>query len=427
MEKIRAVVEGIKDLNKKGFFQIFNATIINSMVSFVYGIFIVRLLTKSEYGLFSYIQSIANFGMLFCSLGLNLGMLQYCSENRELKCKYGISKFALQGSLVVSVCIGIVLIIYSRFDQSHMEGVVGGIIAFSFLPVIYGLKEWIITNLRWQIRNREYAIIMNVHSILNAILVVAGAYIGGLFTAILGIYIAYLICVVTGAVFLKDELREIKDSYGISKELLPDFLKYSVTMCVVNAMISVLFTIDTFVIGNVLQNAEEVASYRTASVIPFALNMVPNAVMTFMYPYISRNKSDKKWLKTTLKRLYIGNGLLNILIGVCLLIIAEPLVNFLFGEAYGGTVHIFRLLTFSYIISASVRTPSANILGMLKMTKTAFCVSAMTVVLSAVLSFNLVNIFGITGAAYSSCITFATVGVVSFVLILRKIYLMEVY
>ena len=42
----------IKKLKDKGFFDIFGATVINSFVSFVYGIFIVRVLTKHDYGVF---------------------------------------------------------------------------------------------------------------------------------------------------------------------------------------------------------------------------------------------------------------------------------------------------------------------------------------------------------------------------------------
>lgn len=411
----------IKELNDKGFFQIFGATIINSMVSFVYGIFIVRLLSQNEYGLFSYTQSIANFGILFSGMGLNLGMLQFCSENRELKQKYSFSKFSFQAGFFVTLLIVLILLLYARFDRSNMEGVALGIVAFSFLPMVYWLKDWIIMNLRWQLKNREYAFVMNVHSVLNAFLVVVGAYIHGLYTAILGIYLAYIISIVIGKKFLKGESAAIKSAGYIEANILQRFVKYSFTMCIVNAMISVLFTIDIFVIGNVLQNAKEVALYRTASVIPFALNMIPNAIMTFMYPYISKNKNDKSWLKSTLKKVYIGNGLLNIFIGICLFIIAEPLVHIVFGNAYRGSVHIFRLLTISYIINSSLRTPSANILGMLQMTKSAFVISAFTVLLNAFLSFNLVNMFGIVGAAYSSCITFTVVGITSFSAIIKYV------
>ena len=418
MSKVDSLFDALQRLKNRGFFQIFSATIINSIISFVHGMFIVRILTKSQYGLFSYAQGIVNFGVLFCSMGLNLGILQYCTEERNLEQKYSFSRFALLGGGVTTAVTTGVLLLYSKLDTSGLDGIVQTLVAFSILPVLYWLKDWIITNLRWQLKNREYAIVMNLHSILNAVLVIFGAYIGGIIAAITGIYVAYAISIGVGFFFLKDCGKEILFAPMIEKGVLKEFLKYSVIMCIVNAMISVLFSIDTYVIGNVLHNAEEIASYRTASVIPFALNMVPNAVMTFMYPYVSKHKHDKLWLKRELKKVYLINGLLNMAIGVCLIIIANPLIYIVFGESYGETVRIFRLLVLSYIISAGLRTPSANILGMLKMTKSAFLISSGTVLLSAFLSYNFVQKFGIEGAAYGSCITFTVVGVVSFILIL---------
>lgn len=419
MNKGKTIVDAVKRLRSKGFFQIFNATIINSMISFLYGIFIVRILSKSQYGLFSYAQGIANFGLMFCSFGLNLGILQYCSEERGLEQKYSFSRFAFWGGMVASLVTAVVLVGYSGLDGSGLTGVTEVIIGFSVLPVMYWLKDWIITNFRWQLRNREYAIVMNTHSVLNAVLVILGAFLWGIAGAVAGIYLAYLSSIGVGLWFMKDYSRDIIRAPRLDRGLVGGFVKYSLTMCVVNAMISVLFSIDTYVIGNVMHDAEEIASYRTASVIPFALNMVPNAVMTFMYPYISRHKHDKKWLKTELKKVYLANGILNTAIGLCLILIARPLVTIVFGSSYTETVHIFRLLTISYIINASLRTPSANILGMLKMTKSAFVVSVGTVIISAFLSYTLVSRFGIQGAAYGSCITFTVIGVVSFIIIVR--------
>ena len=95
-----------------------------------------------------------------------------------------------------------VLLLYSKLDTSGLDGIVQTLVAFSFLPVLYWLKDWIITNLRWQLKNREYAIVMNLHSILNAVLVIFGAYIGGIIAAITGIYVAYAISIGVGFFFI---------------------------------------------------------------------------------------------------------------------------------------------------------------------------------------------------------------------------------
>lgn len=60
------MLKSLKKLYRSGFFDIFGATLINSVVSFVYGIFIVRIMSQYDYGVFSYVQNISNFGVMFC-------------------------------------------------------------------------------------------------------------------------------------------------------------------------------------------------------------------------------------------------------------------------------------------------------------------------------------------------------------------------
>lgn len=413
----------LEKLASSGFFSIFGATVINSVVSFVYGIFLVRVMTEQDYGTFSYIQNITNFGVLFCSLGANLGVLQFCSDNTEDALKYSYGKFALKIGSVCSVIMGGVMILYTLVDHSGFENLTGYIIEFSFLPLLYFAKEWITSNLRWQLKNKEYGRVMNCHTVTNAVFAVLGAVLGGIRGVIIGIYLAYLFAVIVGLYYLKGAfLDSVKKAEALEKQTLHVFLKYSVTMCIVNALISVLFTIDIFVIGNIMQNEEMVAMYKTASVIPFALNMIPNSIMTFVYPHAARNRENKQWLRKNIKLLYLANGAINLFVGVFLFLGAPILIPIIFGRRYEGILPVFRILVLSYIVSACFRTPAANLFGILRKTKTAFVISFGTVILSVSMSILLVSRYGIIGAAVGSATTFGIVGVVSTGILFYHIY-----
>ena len=407
---------------KSGFFNIFGATVINSLVTFVYGIFLVKIMSTYDYGVFSYVQNITNFAVVFCSMGANLGVLQFCSEKVNNEIKYGYCRFAVLMGCISSFLIAIIMIIYSLIDKSGMESLTTYIICFSILPLLYFFKDWLTTNLRWQLKNVQYGNVMNMHSVANAVFAIAGAMLYGIYGVIIGIYMAYLCSIILGMWYLRNDLPYIISAKFPKKSAIYPFLKYSVTMCVVNAMISVLFTVDLFVIGNIVKDAEAVALYRTASVIPFALNMVPNSVMTFVYPHFARHCSERDWLKKNIKILYVANGVINILIGIVLYIAAPVLINVFFGTRYSNAVPIFRILLFSYIVSSCLRTPSANLFGILRKTKTAFFVSAGTLVLSICMSTALVTKYGIVGAAYGSVCTFGIVGIISIFILLYEIY-----
>lgn len=423
MSVIKKLRKSIQQLMKTGFFDIFGATVINSVISFVYGIFIVRVMSTHDYGVFSYIQNITNFAVIFASLGVNIGVLQFCSENIERELKYKYSHFALKVGTVSSILMIGIMVIYTKLDQSSFDNLTGYVLQFSLLPMLFFAKEWLTYNLRWQLKNHQYAMVLNLHSVANAVFAVAGAIIGGISGVIIGIYLAYICSIILGIYYLKDgTLQSIKKAPRLEQKYVKKFMKYSVTMCIVNALISVLYTIDLIVIGNIIHDAEQVAMYKTACVIPFALNMIPNSIMTFVYPHVVRHKDDEHWMKKNIKLLYCANAAVNILIGVGLYIMAPIIINILFGNRYSGILPIFRVMVFSYIFSSCLRTPAANLFGILEKTKTAFVVSAGTVVLSVSLGIILVSRFGIIGSAIGSVCTFGTVGIVSSLILFLNIY-----
>lgn len=420
---MKTLIEKIKDLRKAGFFDIFGTTVVNSMVSFIYGIFIIRLLTKQEYGTFSYVQNILNFGLMFCSLGGNVGLLQFCAESIERAKKYSYCRFAWKMGMAGSVIIPMAMLLYTQLDNSGISHLVLYTLEFSFLPFLYFTKEWITANLRWQFKNHEYGIVMNLHTILNAGCAICGAYLLGIQGVILGNYIAYIGADVCGLHFLKNTtLKGMECAEKLEQSAEKKFLTYSFTMCVVNALISVLFTIDLFVIGNILKDADQIAMYKTASTIPFALNMVPNSIMVFVYPHIAMHKEDKVWMKKNIRLLYLANGAINAAIGLALMIIAPVLVPVLFGNSYVGIIDVFRILILSYLVNSCFRTPSANLLAALKMSKTALVVSIFTVVVCVTMGIVLVGSYGIIGAAWGSVCTFGIVGIVSFAIIMCTVY-----
>lgn len=419
---ITNIKESLVKLNRSGFFSIISATAINSAMSFIYGIFIVRILSTNDYGVFSYVQNIINFGILFCGFGVNLGILQFCSSNISKYTKFSYCRIAALVGVVSSFFIMVAMILYTYIDRSNTENLTGYVMEFSVLLILYFIKDWITANLRWQFKNREYSRVLNIHSIANGVLAVIGAFISGIHGVIFGICLAYFFSIILGLHYLNRKfLREVHNAHRLLRGDKRQFFSYSVTMCIVNALISVLYTIDLFVVGNIMQDSEKVAMYKTACIIPFALNMVPNSIMTFVYPHIVKNRDNKEWLKKNVKLLYLANGVLNCVIGIALYIFAPIIVNILFGSRYEGILPLFRILIVSYIISASLRTPAANLFGILKKTKTALCVSAGTALISVLISINLVSKFGVIGATYSSVLTFSIVGLVSTLILVRYI------
>ena len=63
-------------LGNTGFFHVFGSTAINKIIGFASGIVLVRLISKSEYGVYSYAYNLLTFFMIACGFGAVSGILQ---------------------------------------------------------------------------------------------------------------------------------------------------------------------------------------------------------------------------------------------------------------------------------------------------------------------------------------------------------------
>ena len=71
----------IKVLLRTGFFHIFGSSVINKIIGFLSSVVLVRILTKPEYGTFTYAWNIYSIVILFNGMGIEYGTLQLSSEH----------------------------------------------------------------------------------------------------------------------------------------------------------------------------------------------------------------------------------------------------------------------------------------------------------------------------------------------------------
>ena len=96
--------------SRLGFFHVFVSNVINRIVSFAYTIFIVRILSKYEYGTFEYANNIYYLLILLSGIGISSAFLQLGSECADNKVKmtdyYAFSnRFGITVNFVLSILI----------------------------------------------------------------------------------------------------------------------------------------------------------------------------------------------------------------------------------------------------------------------------------------------------------------------------------
>lgn len=115
MSKIRWIID-------KGAVHILGTNVVNKVLSFFTNIFIVRFLTKSEYGIFGYANNIISFFLLVSGLGMLSGVLQYGSENRSEEEKKLYFKYGMNFGLIINGILALLVFLYVKWVPVAIGG-----------------------------------------------------------------------------------------------------------------------------------------------------------------------------------------------------------------------------------------------------------------------------------------------------------------
>lgn len=391
----------VKKLLQTGFFHIFGSSVINKIVAFLSSVILVRILTKSEYGVFTYAWNIYSIVLLANGFGMESGILQMCSEHSgdeefaKKVCNYG-SKTGILFDLALSVilfCIGI-------FAPLTISGAGALIRLLSCLPMVQFLFQLSTAYLRSQKRNQEFARLTVMNTIVLFLSSAGGAHIFREKGMVLGYYIAYSASVLMAFAFMNVKL--------ISKEKrLDDKSRKSlreisfVSMCN-NGLSQLMYLLDVFVLGTVAAEETVLASYKVATTIPAALTFIPLSLITYLYPYFAEHRSDGQWCLKKYKQVLLCLGTLNAVVSVGLFIFAPLVIRLLYGEQYLDAVLVFRILAINYFVSGTFRILSGNLLVTQRKLKFNLFVALMSGCVNIVADFLFIQWWGAVGAAYAT-------------------------
>lgn len=391
----------IKQLYSKGFFHIIGSNILNKIMQFCSGIFIVRVLTKEEFGIFTYAQNLLAFFLLINGLGITSGFLQYGSrniDNEELK--NSIANYSLKYGIGINLLISFLVIIYSIFGKFKVEEARIIFRMMLFFPIIALVIEMIQIYLRINLKNKEMAKISNLNTFFNLIGMLLGSYVYGVIGLVVGKYIGNLISIFNCLKYLK--IIYLNNVLKISQELKKEIIKFSIVAVFNNGISQLLYIIDIFLLGIIIPDKNIIASYKTATLIPFALNFIPLSIMTYLYPYIAKNIENKIILRKYLKQLLIYLGGINLIISIGLILFSHLIITIIFGKNYLDSKNVFIILSIGYFIAGTFRIPFGNMLAAMGKLKYNFYITLFSGGLNIMLDIIFIKKYGSIGAAIAT-------------------------
>lgn len=405
MKFIKNINEIITKLKNTGFIHIFGSRVINQMITFLSGIALVRIISKTQYGVYTYTNNIMSFFMLLSGLGITSGILQICSEQYDNP-QYTRRTFIYGTKLAVifNVILGILIAIFSFIVPLRVNGANSLLTMMSMLPVGIILFELIQVYYRYNRLNKMYS----YYSSTNTLIILTFSVVGAILWSIEGLiffrYLAYIISISIGIVIFKFPRSIFKEKVELESSQKHDLLKLSLVSMVNNSTGHLIYILDIFIVGLVIPNESVIASYKVATIIPNALIFIPASLMVYVYPYFASHKDDKKWVSKNFFLIIKYFGVFNLLITIFLMIFAPLIIKIIFGIQYLDAVAPFRILSLGYFFSATFRKVVGNLLVTQRKLKFNFWLGIVEGVINIISNIILVNYMGSIGAAITSLV-----------------------
>ena len=349
-------------LYKTGFFHIFSASVINKILLFCNGIFIVKVLSKESFGVYSYSQNLLSLFLLFSGLGINNGLLQFASRSNKEE-REDIFRFTLQLGIIINIILTGIVVIYCKFGVFKIEEGRKILFYMTGFPIFTIIIDSFLIYWRAELRNKEMSILSTINTFSTVIFMIVGGYFYNLQGVILGKYIGFIIVVV---VIIKYTTLEEVNRYLLKTKLTfklkKEIIKYSLAAQVNNSIISFIHMVDIFFIGLLIGDKDTVASYKAANIITFGLEFIPHSIMIYIYPYFVKNNKNKEWIRKNYKKVMYILCILNFGIVGFIFLLGKFMILKIFGQEYMESIKILKVLCIGYFFTGTFRVLGANIL-----------------------------------------------------------------
>ncbi|MDD3265908.1 MAG: oligosaccharide flippase family protein [Burkholderiales bacterium] len=404
------------------FMLVFMANMFSYLVAFSGAIIYVRMLGKEDFGIYTFAFGIVSLFLLVNGFGAASGVLQYVSKSRDSNEQKAYLNFAFKSGIVFNLFIAVLIILYAFIVPLPIANSRSVLLGMALFPVGRLYIDIFQAYLRATSQNRLQAKFLIINNIILLLTNVIGVAIFKLYGLVYFTYIGYILMYFISLFKFKLPVNlNSKDEIKINKK---HFLSYSFFTTLSNAFSGLLFILDTIIIGYVLKDAELLAIYKVATIIPFAITFIPNIVVNYHYPEFVKNAHNKEALQILAFRVSKQLFIFSSIVSLCLIISAKHLILILFGDHYHESILPFQIIAFGYWILATFRTVNGNILAALGKAKLSFYLTFVILIANVFVTYLMVHFFSIIGAAIAVLFMYAfssLIGYTTLKLVLKKL------
>lgn len=376
-------------------------------------IYAARIMGANEYGLFSYLLSLAGLFTIFADIGINQTITREIAQKPAEAEKYFSTSFFIKTILFL---LTTTLIIFAGPYFSKIEGVAALIHFVAIIVIFDGIREFSMSLFRAR-EKMELEAVVTLATNLSITLLGFGALYFSTTSELMTL--SYSIATGIGAlisiIILKSDFKKILVHFN--KNLIKPILSMSWPVALTGIIGAFMLNTDTIMLGW-WRTAEEIGLYSSGQRIIQMLYTFPAILASAIFPTLSRLIGQKNHEKITqlMELSLTASFLIAFPMAIGGIILGSPIIKFIYGNEYlPGTSSFQVLATTMIIIFPSTLIGNA----ILAFNKQKSAIIYMSVAAFGNMFFNAILIprYGIVGSSIATLISQAISNVIAWMVI----------
>jgi stage V sporulation protein B len=397
-ERARKIASGIRSLTVQN--------LVNSIVGFVFLTLLLRLLSPSEYGLYSSILLVTGIGSSVAFFGLQSAATRFVAfvSHDEGESRV-VSRSILVLSLVFTSAATIVFVMLSpalslyftkSTDSAWIFAAAG---AWLFSNTISGIFQGLVQGMK---KYESLAKVLLGANLAMVCLTVLGLFeFHSIIVPILG-WVVYGLVISVWSLAITRKRLLVAHPASTGGRTIKQVLRYSVPLGIAGIVTVATGAADPLVVGGLLNEAQEGAYYAAIAISGGIGVMLFTPINTAFFPETSSNANDPGKLSKGLRLAFRYTMLALIPVSFALVGLSKQMIRLFSGGAASYIIAnpSLQMMSFFFLFVAMQGILTSLLLSTGKTTQ-VMMIGIVTVVLDLVLSVLLVPDFGILGAATS--------------------------
>lgn len=397
MHNMGGLNEFIRDFFKRKGGYVFFSVGTSKLLNFLTSVYVVRLLSTSEYGLVVFAITVMSFIIPFVGVGMAQSLVRYGAQLQTVEEKKKLFAFTLKRGMLFSVIIALLIMLLSPWITASLPLSRPYLAVLSFQMVSLFMYE--MTRIYPRIINRNKTFSMIAISNFGSIFVVGitlSYFMGAMGYAIALVVVPF---VVSSYWMVRMKVFSVKKTMYTLTEPFKTYFSYGFFASLGNVASQLLYAVDILVITYLIHDAAQIAQYKAASIIPFSLLFLPIAVITTDFVKLAKEHQNRTYLIRYYKRFAVMFLVISSVLSGIIYVFADYIM-LIFGEEYVEKSNLLGIFAIGIIGGMTFRVPLGNLLSAIGWTKTNAVFSTVILLLNLVLNYYAVEKIGVEGAAW---------------------------